>query len=253
MLNDSLDKVVLLTGGAQGIGRVVAERLAAAGFRVSVLEKDEQALDEWHAAQVPAGVGLYTGDVSREKDVKHWIARTITDLGSPAHLINNAGIAQNKPIQKLTLSAWKKVLDTNLTGAFLCAKYALPYLKKNRGTIINLSSTRALMSEPNTEAYSASKGGILALTHALAISLGPEVRVNAISPGWIDVSAVQKQANARQVPLGPEDHAQHPAGRVGHAHDIANMVLFLLNDQNDFITGQNFIVDGGMTRKMIYV
>ncbi|GAB2772506.1 glucose 1-dehydrogenase [Rhabdobacter roseus] len=253
MLDNSGTKVVLITGGCQGIGRIVTERLAGEGYRVSVLEKDKEAIQEWEQAGVPASVRLYGGDVSREKDVKRWIADTITDLGKPVHLINNAGIALNKPIQKLKLSEWKKVLDVNLTGAFLAVKHALPHLQSQRGSVVNLSSTRALMSEANTEAYSASKGGILALTHALAISLGPQVRVNAISPGWIDVSTVQKSSDTLPTPLSPQDHDQHPAGRVGHGNDIANLILFLLQKQNDFITGQNFIIDGGMTRKMIYV
>lgn len=116
-----------------------------------------------------------------------------------------------------------------------------------------MASTRAFQSEANTEAYSASKGGIVALTHALAASLGPDVKVNSISPGWIDVSAAKKKALAQQYEFRPEDHTQHPAGRVGKAQDIANMMLFLLKPENDFITGQNFVVDGGMTTKMIYV
>jgi NAD(P)-dependent dehydrogenase (short-subunit alcohol dehydrogenase family) len=126
-------------------------------------------------------------------------------------------------------------------------------LKTTKGSIVNIGSTRALQSEQNTEAYSASKGGILALTHALAVSLGPEIRVNCISPGWIDVSGVKKKSAANQIELSGADNEQHPAGRVGKPEDIANMVLFLLNPENDFITGQNFIVDGGMTRKMIYI
>lgn len=156
-----------------------------------------------------------------------------------------------KPLDKLTLDEWNRVIGTNLTGAFLCAKHTAGYLAAQKGSIINLASTRAFQSEPDTFAYSASKGGIVALTHSLAISLGPDVRVNAISPGWIDVSALKKKSKPEN--LSPEDHAQHPAGRVGQADDIARMILFLMAPENSFITGQNFIVDGGMTRKMIYV
>jgi len=145
------------------------------------------------------------------------------------------------------------VVAVNLTGPFLCTKYAADELKKTKGAIVNICSTRALQSEPNTEAYSATKGGLLAMTHALAMSLGPDVRVNAVSPGWIDVSAVKKKSLAQQYSISSEDHAQHPAGRVGKAEDIANMIEFLLRPENDFITGQNFVVDGGMTKKMIYV
>jgi NAD(P)-dependent dehydrogenase (short-subunit alcohol dehydrogenase family) len=122
------------------------------------------------------------------------------------------------------------------------AKHCAPHLRRARGAIVNIASTRALQSEPNTEAYSASKGGLIALTHALAMSLGPRVRVNCVSPGWI----------AHQ-PVRRKDHAQHPVGRVGHDEDVAGMVAYLLSDTAGFVTAQNFVVDGGMTRKMIYV
>ena len=135
----------------------------------------------------------------------------------------------------------------------MCAKHAAPYLKESKGRIINIASTRALQSEPNTEAYSASKGGIVSLTHALAVSLGPEIKVNCISPGWIDVSLVKKKALARHEKHTKADHLQHPAGRIGTASDISNMVEYLFQPENDFITGQNFVIDGGMTKKMIYV
>ena len=153
----------------------------------------------------------------------------------------------------LTLQEWNKVLAVNLTGAFLCAKYAARHLKEAKGSIINICSTRAQMSEPNTEAYTASKGGIYALTHAMAVSLGPEVRVNSISPGWIDVSMNKKSSIRKPEKLTGMDHLQHPAGRVGQGEDIARMIEFLMAPKNNFITGQNFVVDGGMTKKMIYV
>ncbi len=167
--------------------------------------------------------------------------------------MNNAAISRNRHIRDLSLEDWNAVLGVNLTGPFLLAKHAAPYLEIARGAVVNICSTRALMSEPNTEAYSASKGGLLALTHSLAVSLGPRVRVNAISPGWIEVSAYKKASLCKEPVLSAEDHAQHPAGRVGKPEDVARMVLFLLAEENSFITGQNFIVDGGMTKRMIYV
>jgi NAD(P)-dependent dehydrogenase (short-subunit alcohol dehydrogenase family) len=134
----------------------------------------------------------------------------------------------------------------------LFAKHAAPALKARGGAIVNIASTRALMSEPNTESYAASKGGIVALTHALAASLGPDVRVNCISPGWIDVSRWKKPSKRKPAQLRPEDHAQHLAGRVGRPEDIAGLAAYLIGPESSFITGANFVVDGGMTRKMIY-
>jgi NAD(P)-dependent dehydrogenase (short-subunit alcohol dehydrogenase family) len=168
-------------------------------------------------------------------------------------LINNAAISINKPVSKLSLNEWNRVIAVNLTGTFLCAKYAAPHLKKEHGVILNIASTRAFMSEPDTEAYSASKGGIIALTHALAVSLGPEVRVNCISPGWIEVREWRKKSQRNKPDLSALDHSQHPAGRVGEPEDIASLAEFLISDEAGFISGANFIADGGMTRKMIYV
>jgi NAD(P)-dependent dehydrogenase (short-subunit alcohol dehydrogenase family) len=153
---------------------------------------------------------------------------------------------------KLTLADWQRVIQTNLTGCFLTAKHAATFLRKARGAVINIASTRALQSEPHTEAYSASKGGVVALTHALAISLGPDIRVNCISPGWIAVQEWKKKKLRQVLNLTDLDHRQHPAGRVGTPDDIAAMVAYLISEKAGFITGQNFIIDGGMTRKMIY-
>jgi len=161
-------------------------------------------------------------------------------------VVSNAGIMIRKPLRRLTVSKWHRVLDTNLTAAFLFARAAEKPLRSARGAMVTIASTRALMSEPNTESYSASKGGLLALTHALAISLAPDVRVNCVSPGWIETKNYPS--------LRRKDHAQHPAGRVGKPEDIAELVAWLLDGKRSgFVTGANFIVDGGMTRKMIYV
>ncbi len=248
-----MKKNILVTGGAQGIGKVVAENLLKEGYSVSVLELDSEAIDEFRVENASEDIAFFTCDVSVEEEVKEAISKSAERFGNISGLINNAAVLNNKPITELTLEEWNRVIGVNLTGSFLCAKYAASWLKDSNGSIINLCSTRAFQSEADTEAYSASKGGIFALTHALAVSLGPEVRVNCISPGWIDVSAVKKKSKAKQYQLREEDHKQHPAGRVGRADDIARMVMFLLNPENSFITGQNFTVDGGMTRKMIYV
>ena len=158
-------------------------------------------------------------------------------------LVNNAGLANphTGPVEKLALREWNRRIGVNLSGAFLMSKHAVPHLRRARGAIVNVASTRALQSEPGTEAYAASKAGLVGLTHALAISLGPAIRANCVSPGWIAHQQVS-----------PRDHSQHPVGRVGRDEDVAELVAYLLSDAAGFITAQNFAVDGGMTRKMVY-
>ncbi len=248
-----MNKNIIVTGGAQGIGKITSLELLKKGYSVSVFEIDEEAIQEFKADINSEKIAFFKTDVSDENNVKKSIAGAAQKFGNISGLINNAAIHANKPVTKLSMNEWNQVIGVNLTGAFLCSKHAAPFLKESGGSIINLCSTRAFQSEPNTEAYSASKGGIFALTHSLAVSLAPEIRVNCISPGWIDVSGIKKKSDAKPYQITEEDKTQHPAGRVGKAEDIANMVLFLLNPENSFITGQNFIIDGGMTRKMIYV
>ncbi|GAB3956032.1 glucose 1-dehydrogenase [Spirosoma harenae] len=248
-------KTAIITGGGQGIGRVVTQYLLTHGYRVAIWEADTDAIAELREAfkASSAQILFISCDVSSEVNVRKAAEQTIAHFGQIDALINNAAIMIEKPLDRLTLDEWNRVINTNLTGAFLCAKHTASYIAAQKGSIINIGSTRATQSEPDTFAYSASKGGILALTHSLAISLGPDIRVNTISPGWIDVSVLKKKAKAKSEELTPEDHLQHPAGRVGQADDIARMILFLIAPENSFITGQNFVVDGGMTRKMIYV
>jgi NAD(P)-dependent dehydrogenase (short-subunit alcohol dehydrogenase family) len=191
-------------------------------------------------------------DISDEAAVRAVVKETISCFRRLDVLINNAGIMIRKPLAKLSLADWNRVLGINLTGAFLCAKYSAPYLAKSKGSIVNIASTRALMSEPDTLPYSSSKGGLVALTHSLACSLGPEVRVNCISPGWIDVTGWKKKRVRQAAKLSAMDHNQHPAGRVGKPEDIAAMAAYLISPEAGFITGANFVVDGGMTRKMMY-
>jgi NAD(P)-dependent dehydrogenase (short-subunit alcohol dehydrogenase family) len=248
-------KTAIITGGGQGIGRVVTQYLLTHGYRVAIWEADTEALSELRESFKASSAKLLfvSCDVSSENNVRKAVEQTISHFGQIDTLINNAAIMIEKPIDKLTSEEWNRVIGTNLTGAFLCAKHTAPHLANQKGSIINMCSTRAFQSEPDTFAYSASKGGILALTHSLAVSLGPDIRVNAISPGWIDVSALKKKGKAKAEELSLEDNLQHPAGRVGQADDVARMILFLIAPENSFITGQNFTVDGGMTRKMIYV
>jgi len=248
-----MKKHVIVTGGAQGIGKITVLHLLEKGFAVSAFELDEEAIAELRPKLPEQAAVIYKVDVADESSIADAVQQSAKRFGNIYGLVNNAAILNNKPLTELSLDEWNRVIGTNLTGTFLCAKHAAPYLKQTKGRIINMASTRAFQSEPNTEAYSASKGGIVALTHALATSLGPKVKVNSISPGWIDVSGVKKKSVANQYQFCPEDHAQHPAGRVGNAQDIANMIHFLLEEKNDFITGQNFVIDGGITKKMIYV
>jgi NAD(P)-dependent dehydrogenase (short-subunit alcohol dehydrogenase family) len=251
---DENKKIAVITGGGQGIGKAIARVLLENNIKVIIAEIDEEAGIETENEYKTLGeIKFVKTDVADEQSVKDLVQSTVNIFGKPHILINNAGIFLSKPIEELLLEEWQRVISVNLTGAFLCAKYFSQYLRKNNGTIINISSTRAIMSEPNTESYSASKGGILALTHALAISLGPDIRVNCISPGWIEVGE-WKKSSLRYTPQHSEmDKKQHPAGRVGRPEDIASLVLYLISDNASFITGANFVVDGGMTRKMIYV
>jgi NAD(P)-dependent dehydrogenase (short-subunit alcohol dehydrogenase family) len=237
-------RTYLVTGAARGIGQAIAQALVEASGQVAMVDIDATAGAETAAAL--GGNAMYIeGDVGLPATAEKAIARAVDRFGRIDGLVNNAGISCNRPVDELSLEDWNRVLSVNLTGTFLFAQAAAPHLAASgHGAIVNMASTRARMSEPGTEAYSASKGGIVALTHALAASLSPAVRVNCISPGWIHTKG--------PAPAG-EDHAQHLAGRVGTPDDIAALALWLLSDAAGFVTGADYVADGGMTRKMIYV
>ena len=238
--------VAIVTGGASGIGRAIADHLLEHKWRVCVVDL-KGARRAFPASK--RGATVVEGDVGDEDVAKRAVAQSIDAFGRLDAVVSNAGILIRKPLRHLTLSEWRKVIDTNLTAAFLLARAAEPALRKSKGAFVTVASTRALMSEKDTESYSASKGGMVALSHALAISLGPDVRVNCVSPGWINTTI----EDGKLSPLRKKDHAQHPAGRVGKPEDVAELIGFLLDSKHSgFITGANFVVDGGMTRKMIY-
>lgn len=242
-------KVIMVTGAGQGIGQAIAIAYAQQGGRLIVVDREGDRLR--HTVQRIREEGAdafeYIVDVSKPEQLVACFQQITDQLGRLDILINNAGLGKWVSPYDLSLEDWDYVINTNLRGTFVCSREAAKLMKKQEtgGSIVNIASTRAFMSEPNSEAYAASKGGIVALTHALAVSLGPDkIQVNAISPGWIETG----DYNA----LKPSDHAQHPAGRVGRPDDIARACLYLTHPDNHFVTGTNVMIDGGMTRKMIY-
>ncbi len=236
------EKVAIITGAARGIGRAIAAHLAGNGWTPVCADIDEA---ENRAAARAAGGEAVACDVGRETDVDALVANTVKRHGRLDAVVANAGINLYRPLSQWTLDQWGRIIATNLTSSFLLARAGEPHLRATKGAMVLVASTRATMSEPGTFAYTASKGGIVALTHSLAMSLEPDVRVNCVSPGWIDTG---------KHPVTADDHAQHPVGRIGRPEDIAAATAFLLDSERaGFISGQEMIVDGGMTRKMIYV
>ena len=221
------DKVAVITGGAQGIGKVIAQEFEKNDAHVCVIDIKENS--------------YFMGDLSKKEDMENFVKNVIDTYGEVDFLINNA-IPMTKGINECSYEEFEYALKVGVTAPFYLTKLFMPYFAKD-ASIINISSSRDRMSQPQTESYTAAKGGIAALTHALAVSLSGKVRVNSISPGWIDTDFTVYEG---------ADAIQQPAGRVGNPLDIANMVLFLCSDKAGFITGENICIDGGMTRQMIY-
>ena len=221
------DKVVVITGGAGGIGKCIREEFEKAGARVCIIDMAENP--------------FFVGDIGDEATLRRFAEKVIAEYGRVDCLINNAP-PLFKGIDTCTYEEFNYALRVGVSAPFLLTKLFQPYFATG-AAIVNISSSRDRMSQPQSESYAAAKGGISALTHALAVSLGGRVRVNSISPGWID--------NDYTVYEGP-DALQQPAGRVGNPMDIANMVLFLCSDKAGFITGENICIDGGQTRLMVY-
>ena len=221
------DKIAVVTGGAQGIGRCIAEEFLKAGAHVCVIDKQPG--------------NHFVGDIADKQVLERFAREVIQKYGRVDYLINNA-LPLMKGIDECSYEEFQYAMSVGVTAPFYLSKLFSPHFAEG-AAIVNISSSRDRMSQPQTESYTAAKGGIAALTHALAVSLAGRVRVNSISPGWIDTTGTVYE--------GP-DATQQPVGRVGNPMDIANMVLFLYSDKATFITGENICIDGGMTHQMIY-
>lgn len=227
------NKTVVITGGANGIGKCLVEEFRKAGARVAIIDM----------AHSPVECELYYhGDIAVEKVLSAFSKQVIEEFSSIDFLINNACLSKKGILSGCSYEDFNYVLRVGVSAPYQLTRLFLPHFNE-QGAIVNISSTRAFMSQEDTESYSAAKGAITALTHSLAVSLGAKVRVNSISPGWIDTTDSS---------FGREDMEQHPAGRVGTPLDIAKLAMFLCSEDSSFITGENIIVDGGMTKNMIY-
>ena len=227
MQNTFKGKVVVVTGGANGIGKCIANEFRTQGATVYVIDKQEGK--------------HFVGDIAKKEVLEAFVAEILSKHDKVDYIINNA-LPLMKGIDECTYEEFQYALNVGVTAPFYLVKLLKPHLTAE-ASIVNISSSRDRMSQPQTESYTAAKGGIAALTHALAVSLAGAARVNSISPGWIDTNYTVYE--------GP-DATQQPAGRVGNPKDIANMVLYLCSDKAGFITGENICIDGGMTHQMIY-
>ena len=250
MDNSIKDKITYITGGAKGLGRAMVTLFCKNGADVTFCDINGDESKKLCHELSSYKCNFHEVDVSDAKALEQSIKKVIEEKGNIDVIINNVGVSLFNSILDTSVEEFDKVLDVNLRPVFITARTLAKHREANSylniyGRIINISSTRYLMSEPDSESYAASKGAINSLTHALALSLSKyKITVNSISPGWIETGSYDL--------LNSQDHSQHPSGRVGKPDDIARLCLFLCHPDNDFINGQNIVVDGGMTKKMIY-
>jgi len=237
------DKVCIVTGGANGIGRCIVEEFLKQGACVAVIDIDAAMAEPLTAKYGCDKLLFVAGDIANEEVLIHFVNETIQWFNKVDYLINNACISKKGILSNCSYDDFNYVLRIGVSAPYMLTKLLLDHFTDN-AAMVNIASSRAFMSQRDTESYSAAKGGISALTHALSISLAGKVRVNSISPGWIDTGAFGE--------LSTEDILQHPVKRVGRPLDIAKMVLFLCSEESGFITGENITIDGGMTKQMIY-
>jgi len=246
---NKMKRICVVTGGAKGIGRCIAEEFIHQGDFVAIIDTDEAAGRRLSARYGYEHLLFFPGDIGEEKVLDDFVAAVVEKHCGIDALVNNACQSRGG-LEGCNYDDFNYVLRVGVTAPFYLTQQLLPYFRPG-ASVVNIASTRAFMSQANTESYTAAKGGISALTHAMSVTLAVKARVNSISPGWIDTGDYQNEED--YVPaFSSADCVQHPAGRVGAPKDIAAMVLFLCSDKAGFITGQDIIIDGGMTKQMIY-
>lgn len=245
------NKVAVITGGALGIGKSITQEFAKEGAKVAFIDMNPAAGEETKAEIIETGGDalFFFGDLAKEKTLKDFTKKVIEHYGHIDYLINNAMFSKKGILSDCGYEDFNEVLRVGITAPYMLTKLFLPYFNVG-GAIVNISSTRAFQSQKDTESYTSAKGGITALTHALAVSLAGKIRVNSIAPGWIDTGSTYDKNYIPE--YSDADKKQHPSGSVGHPMDIVRTVFFLCHQNNSFINGQNISVDGGMSKLMIY-
>lgn len=238
MMNDN---VCIITGAANGIGKAVLAEFVSNGCKVAFIDKDKETGEKLFS-ELNGDHYFFHGDIGEKNVLESFTTEVIKKYGTIHYLIHNACFSNKGILSDCSYEDFNEVLRVGVTAPYMLTKLLLPALEQN-ASVVMISSTRAFMSQKDTESYTAAKGGITALTHALAVSLAGRLRVNSISPGWIDTTGGS---------FTLEDSVQHPSGRIGRPEDIAKLVSFLCGEHAQFINGENIVIDGGMTKQMIY-